>query len=573
MVVGLAKLLGKVLPVAQRSNAGGIASGLVRLRKDLLTVGDVNSVLSKYGAGPSARKALERAGVLVVGSLKESGDATSSEPEKLYVLTLPQPEERASKRHAVSEDVNSGQATGDESANIPAPSSPAPKPDAKPSGREDGASAGKSSAEKTTRMQGKPARRPSPQFQPKHQPIDEAPAAEPKPSGDAEPAPASKSPVSRFLAKLGVRSLRSVETRVLAKLPKAHLARVAETPRPELRRQGKRELSKTEHPEEHQEKSQMGNHAKRQTPPTARETRPSHTDAPSRQRVTPASSPQQVPDKPLTLAPGPRTLSEVPHVRNQGPEATSIRMKILDLNPRLWLNGWLLGSPAAYTLYEDKLRALSDELGRGELLGDGTLTSRELSYRVFGDEKFLERGSDGRKLLDLMGLGDIIRIKRQPRLGLLHYVPRRHETMRIVVSENLDPWVAVRDLMYGQGRQLILGERVHGVVFGTDTSPTILTSCLTCWPPWAPIASRCSTGATSTVLACRSTSAFVLWRTGALTSCRLRRHTRRWHAWRAPGGPIRRAMRWRRRRGFPSTASMISKSSYPRMCARMCTPS
>lgn len=39
--------------------------------------------------------------------------------------------------------------------------------------------------------------------------------------------------------------------------------------------------------------------------------------------------------------------------------------------------------------------------------------------------------------------------------------------MRLVVSENLDPWLNMRDAMYLEGRKRILGERVHGVIFGT----------------------------------------------------------------------------------------------------------
>ena len=57
-VVELAKLLGKKLPSAHRSNAGGIASGLVRQRKRPLTEADVTAVLGKYGAGADELEAL-----------------------------------------------------------------------------------------------------------------------------------------------------------------------------------------------------------------------------------------------------------------------------------------------------------------------------------------------------------------------------------------------------------------------------------------------------------------------------------------------------------------------------------
>lgn len=161
-----------------------------------------------------------------------------------------------------------------------------------------------------------------------------------------------------------------------------------------------------------------------------------------------------------------RTLSRLDTVRKQTRELDDVRRKIIDLDPRLWINGWLLSTPDAYTLYERELRALDAAIAGRPGLGDGTLSLRELSYRVFGDEKFLALESEGRKLLHLMGLSDIVTSRPQVKLELLHHIPRRHRHMRLVVSENLDPWVNMRNAMYADGRKRILGERVHGVVFG-----------------------------------------------------------------------------------------------------------
>lgn len=163
---------------------------------------------------------------------------------------------------------------------------------------------------------------------------------------------------------------------------------------------------------------------------------------------------------------GPRTLDGVRPEPLHTPEATELRRQILDLDPRLWLNGWLLSCPEAYELYGARLRSLDQALRGAQTLGDGTLTCRELSYRVFGDEKFLEQNGDGRKLLELMGLAEIVRHRPSPHLGMLHFVPRKRSHMRLVVSENLDPWYGMRDRMYADGRSLILGEHVDGVVFG-----------------------------------------------------------------------------------------------------------
>lgn len=161
-----------------------------------------------------------------------------------------------------------------------------------------------------------------------------------------------------------------------------------------------------------------------------------------------------------------RTLSRLDTVRKQTRELDNVRRKIIDLDPRLWINGWLLSTPDAYTLYERELRALDAAIAGRPGLGDGTLSLRELSYRVFGDEKFLALESEGRKLLHLIGLSDIVTSRPQVKLELLHHIPRRHRHMRLVVSENLDPWVNMRNAMYADGRKRILGERVHGVVFG-----------------------------------------------------------------------------------------------------------
>ena len=272
MVVELAKLLGKKLPAAHRSNAGGIASGLVRLRKRPLTAADVTAVLGKYGAGNEELEALLAMDVL------EPVDGG-------YLLSVP--------------------------------------------ARED------------------------------------------------DPADAEKSDDAR----------------------------------------GQRAIAKAERPK----------------PPARRDA---------------------------------RTLSRLDTIRKQTRELDDVRRKIIDLDPRLWINGWLLSTPDAYTLYERELRALDAAIAGRPGLGDGTLSLRELSYRVFGDEKFLALESEGRKLLHLMGLSDIVTSRPQVKLELLHHIPRRHRHMRLVVSENLDPWVNMRNALYADGRKRILGERVHGVVFG-----------------------------------------------------------------------------------------------------------
>ena len=261
-IVALAKLLGKELPVEQRSNAGGIASGLVRLRRNPLSAQDVHAVLEKYGAGSSELEALLAIGVLA-NAVDDAG----------YTLSVP--------------DAGSG--------------------------------------------------------------------------------------------------------------PQA--------------------IAKTERPK----------------PPARRDS---------------------------------RALSHLDTVRKQTPELNDIRRRIIDLDPRLWINGWLLSTPDAFVRYERELHAIDVALSGRGTLGDGSLSQRELSYAVFGDEKFLSPESDGRRLLHLMGLTDALDCRSQPKMELLHHIPKHRREMRLVVSENLDPWFNMRNAMFLEGRKRILGEHVHGVVFG-----------------------------------------------------------------------------------------------------------
>ena len=154
----------------------------------------------------------------------------------------------------------------------------------------------------------------------------------------------------------------------------------------------------------------------------------------------------------------------MPYIRRGGEGEAQIRAKIVTLDQRFWLNGWLLSHPGAYTLYEKEICGLNDALRDGMLPGD--ITRRQLAYQMGGDEKFFEYGSDGFRLLRAMGMEDVIRHRPMPKADILYHAPRRRKHMRVLVTENLDPWLDVRDLMYEEGRSVILGERVHAVVLG-----------------------------------------------------------------------------------------------------------
>lgn len=159
-----------------------------------------------------------------------------------------------------------------------------------------------------------------------------------------------------------------------------------------------------------------------------------------------------------------KNLDQVPYIRRGGQTEADLRARIVQLDQRFWMNGWLLSHPGAFELYEKELLALNEFLVNGTMIGD--VTRRQLAYQMGGDEKFFEYGSDGFRLLRSMGVEDLIRHRPLPKPDLLYHAPRRRKHMRVLVTENLDPWLDVRDLMYEEGVSQILGERIHAVVLG-----------------------------------------------------------------------------------------------------------
>lgn len=188
-------------------------------------------------------------------------------------------------------------------------------------------------------------------------------------------------------------------------------------------------------------------------------TPPAQPAAPAKESAAPANPPRGPRRKP-------RPLGRASVIRKQTPELTEIRRRIIDLDPRLWINGYLLSTPDVFVDYEPELTALSAALDRRPAIGDGTLTMRELSYRIFGDEKFLAIESEGRKLLRFMGVADMVRCRTVHKTDLLNFIPRHRRRPRLVLSENLDPWTNMRDALFLGERKRILGKRVDGVVFG-----------------------------------------------------------------------------------------------------------
>lgn len=383
-VVSLAKLLGRELPSKQRSVAGGIASGLVRQRKNPIPSEDVDAVLSKYGAGQETLDSLQELGVL---EPVPSGDG--------YLLTV----------SPVRSNDGEKDAPGSDSWDAPTPADKNPQP-----------AANDTSA----------------------------------PASDAA-LPADDDKNASAPSDASVQGIADGDASAAAGRD-PHPAKTAQPKTP------KAPKSKSK-PKSPATKTSAGKK------PSKDAGKPATAAAPAQPATAAVAKPATATPTPLARRET-RTLAHLNCVRKQTPEVQEIRRQIIDLDPRLWINGWLLSTPEAFLRFERELRGLDAELSGRPTLGDGTLSLRELSYRVFGDEKFLAPESDGRKLLHLMGLTDIVRTRPQVRMELLHHIPKHHRHLRLVVSENLDPWVNMRDAMFRGGRKRIFDERVHGVVFG-----------------------------------------------------------------------------------------------------------
>ncbi len=177
----------------------------------------------------------------------------------------------------------------------------------------------------------------------------------------------------------------------------------------------------------------------------------------------PKPEPEHEPEPPKRRSP-----TSLRYIRRDGPSSHEVRASILQLDQRFWINGWLLSHPDAYTLYEPEILALNDLVTAGVAIGD--ITRRQLAYQIDGDEKFFEMGAAGQKLLHAMGIEDLVRHRSMPKYDLAYFAPRRRKNMRVVITENLDPWYDIRDIMYEEGRATILGERVNAVILGEGTS-------------------------------------------------------------------------------------------------------
>ncbi len=492
------------LPAHLRSHAGSIASSLVRIPREVITARDINRIVGRLGEDATQKEELR-------GAIRDvalvSVDVAEDAPE---TFALRRPEDESAAEDAAAETEPEGAnpepaevdtAEAEDSAKKDDQPAEEPKPAKRRRRRRVGDRGGRLAEQKAAAEQREAEVEPAADVV-----VDSAPAAEPaadavdEPAPDAEPSAAVDDAATPAPEKKRRRARRSRK-----KPAHAEAEPVAE----------EQQVGAADESFAAAEPAPEAIPAEPAAP--ANDAEAAGDDAAASAAVEPASAPQAdaadaeaADDKPVIDAAAPaedtdsasvaddapasdpaaqrparngryrgrrggqnsggnpkhqgKSLDQVPYIRRGGQAEADLRARIVQLDQRFWVNGWLLSHPGAFELYEKELLALNEFLVSGTMIGD--VTRRQLAYQMGGDEKFFEYGSDGFRLLRSMGVEDLIRHRPLPKPDLLYHAPRRRKHMRVLVTENLDPWLDVRDLMYEEGVSQILGERIHAVVLG-----------------------------------------------------------------------------------------------------------
>ncbi len=421
----LTGVLCRALPASQRNFGASIASALVRIPRDVITEKDLKRVMTKYAEQKEELTAVVKAEVLDLAAEGEKPADTT------YTLRIPaepddaatSPEDEKTSEQAAEEV--SGEKTTQVDEAAPAQQADA---EAKPEPKK-----------KRTRTRSRKKKAAEAEVEAAPQAAEVAAAA-----GD-EVVAEKDAEVAAVVATEAVTSADAEVVEVVEAAAPAAEAEVAGAAAEPAAGPAAAATAEAAPAEESAPASQPAPAA------PAEDKKPAPKQRRSSRRGGPKSNNDQ-------------TLAKVPYIRRGGEAEAEVRAKIVSLDQRFWLNGWLLSHPGAYTLYEKEICGLNDALKDGMLPGD--ITRRQLAYQMGGDEKFFEYGSDGFRLLRAMGMEDVIRHRPMPKADILYHAPRRRKHMRVLVTENLDPWLDVRDLMYEDGRSVILGERIHAVVLG-----------------------------------------------------------------------------------------------------------
>ncbi len=425
----LTGVLCRALPASQRNFGASIASALVRIPRDVITEKDLKRVMTKYAEQKEELTAVVKAEVLDLAAEGEKPADTT------YTLRIPaEPDDAAtSPEDEKTSEQAAEEASGEKAAQV-----------------DEAAPAQQADAEAKPEPKKKRTRTRSRKKKVAEAEVEAAPQAAEVAAAAGDEVVAEKD--AEVAAEAAVEAVTSADAEVVevveAAAPAAE-AEVAAVPVAEPAVEPEAAATAEAAPADEAAPAAPASQPAPAAP--AEDKKPAPKQRRSSRRGGPKSNNDQ-------------TLAKVPYIRRGGEAEAEVRAKIVSLDQRFWLNGWLLSHPGAYTLYEKEICGLNDALKDGMLPGD--ITRRQLAYQMGGDEKFFEYGSDGFRLLRAMGMEDVIRHRPMPKADILYHAPRRRKHMRVLVTENLDPWLDVRDLMYEDGRSVILGERIHAVVLG-----------------------------------------------------------------------------------------------------------
>lgn len=496
------------LPAHLRSHAGSIASSLVRIPREVITARDINRIVGRLGEDATQKEELR-------GAIRDvalvSVDVAEGDPES-FALRRPEDEPAAEGAAAETEPEGANPepteivtAEAEDSAKKDDQPAEEPKPAKRRRRRRVGDRGGHLAEQKAAAEQREAEVEPAADVV-----VDSAPAAEPaadavdEPAPDAEPSAAVDDAATPAPEKKRRRTRRSRKKPVHAEAePAAEEQQVGAADEPVAAAEHTPEAIPAESAAPAVDAEAAGNDAAAPAavddavePASDPQADAADAEAADDKPVIDAAAPAEDTDSASVAADAPaadpaaqrparngryrgrrgsqngggnpkhqgKSLDQVPYIRRGGQAEADLRARIVQLDQRFWVNGWLLSHPGAFELYEKELLALNEFLVSGTMIGD--VTRRQLAYQMGGDEKFFEYGSDGFRLLRSMGVEDLIRHRPLPKPDLLYHAPRRRKHMRVLVTENLDPWLDVRDLMYEEGVSQILGERIHAVVLG-----------------------------------------------------------------------------------------------------------
>lgn len=138
--------------------------------------------------------------------------------------------------------------------------------------------------------------------------------------------------------------------------------------------------------------------------------------------------------------------------------------EIAMFHPALTENGYLQSHPNTYLKNKLAFQKLNRYLFSKQ--SNISVSKKERSFLIFGEEKKL----DDRAFCNLLGhIGltqDFLKYYETPEYCFNDYIPKRKDSMILLICENKDIWFNIRRRMYEDGADEIFNTHIDGVVYG-----------------------------------------------------------------------------------------------------------